>query len=845
MKRPTVSTFEPLMGGTGLAFQRQLEVRMLEEGEARYREQAAETIRRGDGASLRAGERLVNLWLDGLRARVTTDKADFRKGVQRRPLGEIGSFWAKLPAEVIATIALRQVVSACLRDPHGPTVTSVSWAIGRAIFAEVNARLMRRERGAGYLKDGEMGPPGPVTLSSIFRRRYKRANPHLLQWWVKKQTDAAQWERAACVLMGSELIRHLIEVAKVPLEGGGVADGIIEVKDFRPRKPGRRAKPHKYHLIRLTPASMEAVRDAHRIRGLQRPRFRPMIVAPMPWQTKAENGERYVEGGYLTIRTSLVSKMHPAQRRRIHAADLTREFEAFDAAQATPLRVNRWLLGVVREIWASGGNLGGLPPTENPDRPEPLPDGADEKARRRQSKKLEAWHRRCIELEGLRKSFHEAADDAAWMDRLRDAGHESFWWPLQDDYRGRVYPLAPHLSYPGNDFRRGMLELAWSVPANNERALWWLKVNAASLYGQDKLSFDERVEWADDHMEKMVACARDPMMEDFWLFADKGDAPFRFLAACKALEDPEAAAHAPVQADGTCNVLQHYAGMTRDPEIARLVNLCGSSTDERPNDAYRVVVQPVGEIVARDAAAGIAEAIALAGLIDRDLLKQPFMTTFYSVTEAGMEGQLERKLKKRGMDERLAADCARYLKKIVPQAMSRSFAPALRVLDYYKAGAKLIAQTGRPVEWLSPIGFPVLLPYFAMTGSRVKTAFGNLRLRTPDEMNGVNVERQIRATAPGHVHTLDQTHAKLSCLAASRKGIALTPVHDCYASHAATMDQAIGIVLSEYVALHEVDQLGLLHAQWCALYPDIKFPEPPARGSWNVNEALVSQYAFS
>lgn len=54
------------------------------------------------------------------------------------------------------------------------------------------------------------------------------------------------------------------------------------------------------------------------------------------------------------------------------------------------------------------------------------------------------------------------------------------------DFRGRVYPIPPHLNHLGNDLCRGLLSFARKKPLG-ERGLFWLKIQVANLYGNDKV----------------------------------------------------------------------------------------------------------------------------------------------------------------------------------------------------------------------------------------------------------------------------------------------------------------------------------------------------------------------
>jgi len=55
------------------------------------------------------------------------------------------------------------------------------------------------------------------------------------------------------------------------------------------------------------------------------------------------------------------------------------------------------------------------------------------------------------------------------------------------DFRGRVYPIPPHLNHIGADLSRGLLEFSEGKPLG-DTGLRWLKIHLANKMGKDKLS---------------------------------------------------------------------------------------------------------------------------------------------------------------------------------------------------------------------------------------------------------------------------------------------------------------------------------------------------------------------
>lgn len=179
---------------------------------------------------------------------------------------------------------------------------------------------------------------------------------------------------------------------------------------------------------------------------------------------------------------------------------------------------------------------------------------------------------------------------------------EKIYFPYNVDFRGRAYPVPPHLSNIGSDLCRGMLTFAEKKPLGR-RGLYWLKVHLANLAGNDKISFDERAAFTDENMENVRACVNDPFGENRWWMTL--DDPFQAMATCHEIVNaidsgnPENfMSSLPVHMDGSCNGLQHYAALGRDTVGGTAVNLCPA---DRPQDVYSGVMEEVIRRVAEEA----------------------------------------------------------------------------------------------------------------------------------------------------------------------------------------------------------------------------------------------------
>ncbi|KAH9249818.1 hypothetical protein BASA81_012413 [Batrachochytrium salamandrivorans] len=185
--------------------------------------------------------------------------------------------------------------------------------------------------------------------------------------------------------------------------------------------------------------------------------------------------------------------------------------------------------------------------------------------------------------------------------------NQSFSIPYNLDFRGRAYPIAKALTPIGDDFNRGVLKFERDLPLGH-RGLFWLKVQLANQFGQDKQSFDRRARWTDKNMAYILQSipANEPRrtekdltslpLNQFWTHSKN---PTQAYAACyevacamrNEVGGPEAyLCGLPVHMDGSCNGLQHYSAISRDEMGGRAVNL-GNYAE--PQDVYGLVAKDI------------------------------------------------------------------------------------------------------------------------------------------------------------------------------------------------------------------------------------------------------------
>lgn len=836
----------PLLGGSIYDEQIKIEQQANDEGVARYNRLAKEAIERGDGASLKPAERLLLYWFQPIVDAIRADQKTVANKGHDVGIHLWGPVIASVDAEKLAVIALHEVIGQCMKQGDVLTV-EIANHIGRGVFAELNMELMRdqdkdtRKRRTERLEAGE--PKKTVysqerELVADLDRRFRSVTTGRVNWFAKRSMSEARWDKQVCTHVGSRLLWHVTEAVQVTPNGT-----VSLATQVRKHIAGK----SKYH-IRLEKWVIDTIDDGHDMRKSLRPRYLPMIVPPYAWSEDAQ-------GGYIKIRTPFVSKPTRDQKDALEKADLSSVHDALTAISGVAWRINRRLLDTMKAFWKEGGGILGVPHHGNVPSP-PKPAGYDADAGNRQQwtnvpKDVKTAYKRAS-AKAIAENINRVAARQEFLSKIgiaeRFAEREAIYFPHQFDFRGRLYAIPIHLNHQGDDVCRGLLEFAEGKELG-PNGLRWLKIHAANCYGVDKVGFDDRVAWARENWKNIVECANFPLTSTFWHHADESKPgacdgkPWQFLAACIALVDPEAATHLPVQVDGTCNGLQHYTAIGRDQTAAKSVNMLPG---DKPESVYVDVADAVDPIVRREARANPIAAMLIdrAGKIGKPLVKQPVMTTTYGVTAIGARGQIATQLEELGFEGDELYDASRYLSGVVLKGIGGVCESAVRIMDWIRACAKLIVAKDRLVTWTSPIGFPVVQPYRNFRPFHVHTVLGKLEVVASDETAPVHKQQQINGSAPNFVHSIDATHLMLTATACANDGITLAAVHDAYWSHAGSMDDVTVTLRHWFVEMHKRDLLGDLVTEWRTTHTDIEFPDPPAPGTYDIEDVLRSPYFF-
>ncbi|XP_076057665.1 mitochondrial RNA polymerase [Oratosquilla oratoria] len=552
--------------------------------------------------------------------------------------------------------------------------------------------------------------------------------------------------------------------------------------------------------IKPSPTLLEVCRRAARPTLTFDAVVAPMVCPPVPWVSTRS-------GGYLLSGAKIVRLPYNAfqQKQRMDESGSQQLYPVMDALNqlgSIPWIVNQSILDVVLEVFNNNGSVEldiPQPPSACP-QPTPIKPGMSQAEIRACKKERMEFHKKKSEMHSL---WCDALYKLSLANHFRD---QVFWFPHNMDFRGRVYPCPPHLNHMSSDVFRSILKFGRGEKLG-PRGLRWLKLHLINLTGIKKRdSVEDRLKYCEEVMDDIIDSADNPLNGRRWWV--ESDEPWQTLAACKELtaalrsDDPsEFVSHLPIHQDGSCNGLQHYAALGRDKSGAESVNLAPAKV---PQDVYSAVAALVEEERKKDVMNGKDIAKVLEGFIRRKVIKQTVMTTVYGVTRYGARLQIEKQLKALEdfpVEQRWAA--SQYLVRKTFLSLEQMFTATKEIQDWLTECARMVAQVcGENIEWVTPLGLPVVQPYSKACGNKISIR----RLPTTYSMDSFvrpNVMKQKNAFPPNFIHSLDSTHMMLTSLHCQEAGITYVSVHDCFWSHASSVDIMSQICREQFVALHK------------------------------------------
>lgn len=807
-----------------------------------------------------------------------------RTFLQETATGKVGrrhvaaGYLRKVSPDVAAFLALRSCLNSITKRK---TLQNVAVLVGNALETEVKLAHFEAVNPKEYRHATRL-------VAHSGHEHYKQAVYSIMAG--RNDATMPSWPLRDKLLLGQKLIEIVRDTT-----------GYISIDEAG-------SGQNKMYHVAGTQSCLDWIHKAIGSSTLATPDYLPTITPPRPWSGP-------YGGGYYTLLKPL-KLVKNAQRNYLEELSLCADempvlYEAINAMQETPFRINRDVLTVMRQLWDNGGDMAGLPSRDA----YPLPRCPLCGAEIPPASRLNGISHACFETPEAAETLATWKKDAkrvyekniaAFSKRIQLARvmalaerfqHEAaIYFPMQLDFRGRVYAVPSFLNPQGADPAKGLLTFANGKPLHTPESVTWLCIHGANTWGNDKVSLEERQAWVMEHEAMILGIAENPYDVRDWQTADK---PWQFLAFCfewaaykRAIAQGKVfISSLPVAMDGTCNGLQIFSLMLQDETGGTATNLVPC---EKPQDIYQIVADKTtakltallttGTLQAKKTGEpwyderNMAARLLALGITRKSTKRQvmvlPYGGTFQSCCEYTRE-HLEERMEQepgssafgeQGLNPGNLHAAAIFLARLIWDAIGETVVAAREAMSFLQNMASLAASEGLPVHWHTPVGFLVSQAYYDQSEYRVKTRLGATIIRlavkqedtettggndTDDKpVKRIDKRRQRNGISPNFVHSLDSAAMCLSISKARARGVtSFMMIHDSYGTPAADAP-AMALSLREaFVSMFSgCNVLERFRDEVAPMLSEgnrQKLPPLPCKGRLDVTKVLQSAFFFA
>ncbi len=749
----------------------------------------------------------------------------------------------RVSPEVAAFLAARVVLDGISRRGR---LQAVAVRIGGMVEDEVRFRVFEEAKRVNPKTGQEEDMAGFV---HVVTERLEQQSAHygykrrvLVDAMNKMGVEWTPWPKSDRLHLGVKLI-ELVETAT----------GVVERQMFT------RQKKKEYYLA-ATEVTLEWIKRKVGFGELMCHYWQPMIMPPVDWV-------KPIGGGY--VGSPVCGEAHPLNRLKLvktrnrqyseelFSTDLALVYNSLNAIQRTAWKVNTGVLSVLVEFWRNGNSVvGGLPSRENEPKPtKPIDIDTNKDA-------LKTWKRKASEA--IKRNFKLGSKRLQVEQIIRTAEkfapEVAIFFPHTLDFRGRVYAMPVGLNPQGNSVSKGLLTFANGKPILDQRSANWLAVHGANLWGHDKVSLEDRVAWVRENQERILMSARAPLDYFWWTEADKGEKAWEFLAFCFewagfVKEGFGFISCLPIALDGSCNGLQHFSAMLRDPIGGAATNLVPSL---QPKDIYAVVAARTVEKLAASSDPMAAKWLAFG--ITRKTAKRPVMVVPYGGTRHSarsyiLEHVLKRLEEEPGLvnpfgDNKALFKASHFLAGVLWDAIQETVVAARDAMNWLQKVSQVVSKYAKPITWTAPSGFKVQQAYPNVTRRQVKTRIAGsvVKLFLAEEQEGtIDKRRQAQGISPNFVHSLDASALMFTVDTATACGIdSFAMIHDSYGTLAADTEVLRECLRQSFCQMYQFDVLASFRDEVQAGLPKgVELPPLPTKGSLDINQVLLSDFFFA
>ncbi len=813
------------------ARQHTLESEMSALGTERFRRAVAEAREKGRDGQTKYGNSLIASRVAMVSDAITEELAQAAKQPGRRSVAF--TYLRLLDADTMAFLAVKGVINGITKRRR---LQSTAVSIGRSIEDEVRYQAFAR---AEVEKDGvvqSMDKYVNVVVTNLNKQTsdYDHKRAVLNHSMTKMGVEWDTWPEDHLGHLGLKLIALVIQ-----------ATNVAEVSTV----PIRKHRTESY--LTATADTLTWINGKVTWDEALCPIYQPMVVPPRDWQGPTGGGYLRSWHGACTV----VKTRNRTYLEELTATDMSMVYSSLNMIQKTAWKVNGPVLQVMAELWRSTAiTFGKMPSREGAEKPpKPVDIATNLEARRH-------WKRAASKIiqENLKLGSRRLLVDSIIRTAEKFKDEAAIYFPYNLDFRGRIYSIPSGLCPQGHDVAKGLLTFAKGKPLGDQSGADWLAIHGANLWGHDKVSLADRVRWVKDHERQILECVKAPLDCLWWTKADDGGKGWQFLAFCfewagYLSEGFSFVSSLPIALDGSCNGLQHFSAMLRDPIGGAAVNLTPS---EKPNDIYQTVCNKLIEKLKADKDPMAKQWLDFG--ITRKTTKRPVMVVPYGGTRHSSRAYIlefiQKELEIPGKtqpwgDKKGVSKACNYLSGFLWDAIRETVVAARDAMDWLQKVAQVVSKEDKPLNWTAPSGFKVQQRYPNMTSRTIKTTIAGqvIQVNLAYELPTIDKRRQSQGISPNFVHSLDASALTYTVDAAAACGIeAFAMIHDSYGTLAADTDTIRECLRQAFCQMYQFDVMESFACEIQKGLPEgVKLPPLPKKGTLDINQVLQSDFFFA
>lgn len=396
---------------------------------------------------------------------------------------------------------------------------------------------------------------------------------------------------------------------------------------------------------------------------------------------------------------------------------------------------------------------------------------------------------------------------------------QKIYFPHNFDSRGRIYPIPIGLSPQGSDAIKALL-LYDNREGLTKHGLRWSYAYLASLYGDDKLDFDDRV----NRGKALIDCN--------YLDADE---PYQFLShqieLKKYLLDNSYKPSLRIHLDACNSGSQFTSAITGDIKGCKATNVIPTINEDGSQDrqdAYILVsnksISKCSEMLSGKSEEENYDKLTFFRnlLLDkgRKICKEPAMVSNYGGTAGGRATALWDMLRELKVDRQwITKKNANLFGKIIGDSIVGVLTGGKAFELYIQKMNNLIAKDNKAVIWTTSDGFYVI----HSKNSELKPK--NIRCKLPGSRSVSSIKKKQyssdlsknkmkSAISPNYIHSLDAELLRRVALRMKYLGITDTDwIHDSFGCHPNHVEKLLEVTKEEFLKLIQNDPLGVLDKQ--------------------------------